>query len=621
MGKIIDKNLISEKVRNMQLKELELLSYEIREFLIDNVSKTGGHLASNLGAVELTVALHHVFNFPDDKLVWDVGHQAYVHKILTGRAEEFSTLRQTNGMSGFPKRSESEYDVFDSGHSSTSISAAFGMAAARDLVGDKYDVIAVIGDGALTGGTAYEGLNNAGAADKTKTIVILNDNGMSISPATGSMTKHLSSLRTSNGYLKFKKNLKKRLNNKPTLYRYMENMKDSLKYALVDGSAIFEELGFTYLGPIDGHNLETCINTLKLAKRTEGPVLVHVITKKGKGYVNAEKAPNKFHGVAPFDQETGKPLVVSNSISFSKAFGDKMCSLAANDKRIVAISAAMVDGTGLSDFALKYPDRLFDVGIAEGHAVSFASGLALSGLRPVVAIYSTFLQRAYDQMLIDICMQNLPVVFALDRAGNVGNDGETHHGVFDISYLSSMPNMTVLAPTDGNELANMLDYAISLNGPCAIRYPRGSAVNELIPKENSFDGKSILLKHGTDCEIWAVGKMFSAAFKAAEILDKKGINTGVVNVRSIKPLDSDMIKDTSKRTKMIVTLEDNTLIGGFGSGMLSFLNENNIQIPIMSIGWPDKFTEQGNTDDLFAKYGLTAEAVAERISEFVERKN
>ncbi|MBQ9972847.1 MAG: 1-deoxy-D-xylulose-5-phosphate synthase [Firmicutes bacterium] len=618
MGQI-NKNLISEKVRNMSVRDMELLSYEIRDFLLDNVSKTGGHLASNLGAVELTIALHHVFDFPKDKLVWDVGHQAYVHKILTGRAEEFTTLRQTNGLSGFPKRCESEYDVFDSGHSSTSISAAFGMAVARDYKGEKYDVIAVIGDGALTGGTAFEALNNAGASKNTKSIIILNDNGMSISPATGSLTKHLSTLRTSSGYLKFKKSLKEHLDNKGSLYKYLENFRDSLKYAIVDGGAIFEELGFTYLGPIDGHNISECIDNLKLAKRTEGPVIVHVITKKGKGYKNAENEPNKFHGVSPFDKETGQPLSKSSSPSYSKVFGEKLASLADTDNRIVAVSAAMIDGTGLDSFVKKHPDRLHDVGIAEGHAVSFAAGLALSGLKPVVAIYSTFLQRAYDQILIDVCMQNLPVVFALDRAGNVGNDGETHHGVFDLSYLASMPNMTVLAPADGRELEEMLEYALSLDGPCAIRYPRGSAA--VYNPSPSFDGKSARVIDGTDCEIWAVGKMLDISIKASEILKGKGISAGVVNVRSVKPLDVVTLSESCSRIKKIVTIEDNTVIGGFGSLLNDYIIKNYPQVSTDIIGWPDKFIEQGNTEDLFEKYGLTAESVAERISEFIERKN
>lgn len=621
MGKMIDKNLSSKKVREMKLSELELLSYEIRDFLIDNVSKTGGHLASNLGAVELTLALHHVFNFPEDKLVWDVGHQAYIHKLITGRAEEFPTLRQTNGMSGFPKRSESEHDMFDSGHSSTSISAAFGMAVARDLSHEDYNVVAVIGDGSLTGGTAFEALNNAGASDKTKLIVVLNDNGMSISPATGSLTKHLTRLRTSVGYLNFKKSLKQRLDNKGTLYKYMENFRDSLKYAIVDGGAIFEELGFTYLGPIDGHDISTCVETLNLAKRAEGPVLVHVITQKGRGYKNAEKNPNKFHGISPFDKETGRILGESGGKSYSRVFGDKLCSMAEHDEKIVAISAAMIDGTGLSKFAELYPDRTYDVGIAEGHAVSFAAGLALSGYKPVVAIYSTFIQRAYDQMMIDICMQKLPVVFALDRAGNVGNDGETHHGVFDISYLTSMPNMTVLAPANGEELEEMMEYAMTLDGPCAIRYPRGNSEALKLTSSGAFDGQSEVLKEGTDCEIWAVGKMTEIALKAAEILESKGFSVGVINIRSAKPLDTVKLAASCARAKKIVTIEDNTVIGGFGAVTAKFCNENDILVPVLNIGWPDKFIEHGNTEDLFKKYRLDSESAAERISEFIEGKN
>lgn len=617
---MIDKELVPQKIKKMSLDELKLLTYEIRDFLIDNVSKTGGHLASNLGVVELTIALHKVFDMPRDKIIWDVGHQAYVHKILTGRAEKFSGLRQTGGISGFPKRNESEYDCYDSGHSSSSISAAFGMAAARDLCGENYEVISVIGDGALTGGMAYEALNNAGASE-SKIIVILNDNQMSISQNTGGITRHLSKLRTSKGYLNFKKHLKTTLKNIPnvgeSIYKGAESLRDSLKYALVDGGAIFEELGFTYLGPVNGNDLEDTIEALSMAKRAEGPVLVHVTTVKGKGYKNAEMHPNLFHGVAPFDQTTGKTYK-SNEKTFAQVFGEKMCDIADTDEKVVAISAAMIDGTGLAGFARRFPTRMFDVGIAEEHAVSFAAGLALSGYKPVVAIYSTFLQRAYDQVMIDICMQDLPVVFAVDRAGNVGNDGETHHGMFDISYLSSMPNMTVLAPADGAELAQMLDYALTLDGPCAIRYPRGNAGNDA-SGEGWFTGKSRLVKAGSDCEIWAVGNMRERALAVSGILEKKGIKAGVVSVSVIKPLDTSMVSGIAARTRNVITLEDGAVSGGFGETLAAALSGGKERPAVLNIGWPDKFIEHGSADDLYEKYGFSEESIAERICEFIER--
>ena len=619
MSKMIDKELTPDKIKAMSLSDLELLSYEIRDFLIENIAKTGGHLASNLGVVELTIALHKVFDLPRDKLIWDVGHQAYVHKILTGRAQMFGGLRQTGGISGFPKRDESEYDFYDSGHSSSSISAAYGMASARDLEGDSYEVVAVIGDGALTGGMAYEALNNAGASN-SKMIVVLNDNQMSISQNTGGITKHLSKLRTSKGYLNFKKHLKTTLKNIPnvgeSIYRGAESLRDSLKYALVDGGAIFEELGFTYLGPINGNNLEETIEALTMAKRAEGPVLVHVTTVKGKGYKNAETHPNIFHGVGPFDQSTGKPFAFQEK-TFAQVFGDKMCCIADENEKVVAISAAMIDGTGLDKFARRFPTRMFDVGIAEEHAVAFAAGLALSGYRPVVAIYSTFLQRAYDQVMIDICMQKLPVIFAVDRAGNVGNDGETHHGMFDISYLSAMPGMTVLAPADGAELAQMLDYALTLEGPCAIRYPRGNAGN--IASGGWFTGRSRIVKQGKDCEIWAVGNMRERALAAAEILEKKGYRIGVVSVSVIKPLDTDTIEGSADRTKKAVTIEDGALRGGFGEMLAAYFADKSERPEVLALGWPDKFVEHGNTEDLYERYGFSAESIAERIREFIER--
>ncbi len=608
--KLTDYNF-PEDLKTMTEKELELLPYEIRDYLIENVSKTGGHLASNLGVVELTIALHKVFESPTDKIIWDVGHQSYIHKILTGRAADLCTIRAYDGISGFPKRYESIHDCFETGHSSTSISAATGFAVARDLAGEKHEVIAVIGDGALTGGLAYEGLNNAGDS-KAKMIVILNDNGMSINKSTGAIAKHLSKLRLSTGYHDFKKQLKKTLKGIPGvgegLYSGAEHLRDSIKYALIQG-AIFEEFGFKYIGPIDGHKLNDLIETLTLAKEMEGPVLIHILTTKGKGYKNAENNPNKFHGIGPFNPTTGAQLGSSVDPSFSQIFGNKIVQLATKDDKIVVVCAAMTDGTGLEKFTVNFPDRIFDVGIAEAHAVTFAAGLAQGGLKPVVAIYSTFLQRAYDQILMDVCLQNLPVIFAIDRAGNVGQDGETHHGIFDLSYLEHMPNLTILAPKDGRELSEMMEYAISLNGPCAIRYPRGTASDVTIGQTK-----------GSDVEIWAVGKMVSIGNKACELLKEMGIDAGIINVKRIKPLDQAGIIAATKRVKHIVTLEDNSVIGGFGQQLSSLLLEKGIlDVKVTTIGWPDKFIEHGSIDELFEKYELDAKGVAERIRRAVER--
>jgi len=613
-----------EDLKMMSERDLELLTYEIRDFLIDKVSKSGGHLASNLGVVEVTTALHKVFESPKDKMVWDVGHQSYVHKILTGRASCFDGLRCLNGISGFPKREESIHDMFDTGHSSNSISAAMGYAAARDLDGDDYAVIAIIGDGALTGGMAYEALNNAGAS-QSKMIVILNDNEMSISKNIGGISQHLSKLRASQTYLDFKKQLKKTLKGIPGvgegLYNGFEHIRDSVKYAIVPG-AIFEQLGFKYFGPVDGHNIHDLIEVLSFAKLMEGPVLIHAITKKGKGYRNAEINPGKFHGIGAFDPTTGNVLAESTNLSYSMIFGNKLVQLANDNPKIVAVSAAMTDATGLGKFAQKYPDRTFDAGIAEAHAVTFAAGLAASGYKPVVAIYSTFLQRAYDQILIDVCMQNLPVIFAIDRAGNVGADGETHHGVFDLSYLSHMPNMTVLAPKDGKELAAMMDYALTLDGPCAIRYPKGEAA--LCSDEIScpvIDGTSERLHYGSDVELFAVGKMVSVGIEACKKLKSRGIEAGLTNVRFVKPNDRESILAAAEKTKKLVTLEDNVLDGGYGAIVNRLLaEEGKRDVRVLNIGWPDKFIEQGSTTELFRKYGLDSESIAERVCDFLEGK-
>lgn len=624
MSHSIAESNFPDDLKTMSVNDMELLSYDIRQLLLDTISETGGHLASNLGVVELTIALHKVFHTPVDKIIWDVGHQTYVHKILTGRADRMNTMRQYGGLSGFPRRNESVHDMYESGHSSSSISAAFGYAAARDLRSENYSVVAVIGDGALTGGVAYEALNNTGQAE-TPMIIILNDNEMSISRNVGGMSNHLGKLRASQAYLEFKKKIKEKVQSIPRygsgIYDKIEHFRDFLKYAIVPG-AIFEELGFKYFGPIDGHNIRDLIEAMVLAKSMNQPVLLHVVTKKGKGYRNAEMNPGKFHGVSAFDLTTGSSKSSSGLYSYSQVFGMKMIQLAKKNKDLVAISAAMVDATGLAPFQKEFPDRLFDVGIAEQHAVSFAAGLALNGMRPVVAIYSTFLQRAYDEILIDICMQKLPVIFAIDRAGNVGNDGETHHGQFDLSYLSHMPNMTVLAPKDGRELSDMLEYALTLSGPCAIRYPRGSVADFSCEKFDihPIDGRMEILHEGEDGYLLAVGKMVEEASKARLLLREKGYSLGLVNVRTVKPLDRDGLLSLCKDGKALITIEDNSVIGGFGSAACSFLaeiNHNHIR-SMLQIGWPDTFITQGDSHILRKEYGLDAAGIVERVAHFLE---
>lgn len=632
--KDLNEGIYPSDIKNMSISEMELLCSQIRDRLIKSVSETGGHLASNLGVVELTVAMHYVFNAPDDKIVWDVGHQSYVHKMLTGRAAEFSTLRQLDGLSGFPKRNESIYDTFDTGHSSNSISAALGMVAARDFSGKDYSVAAVIGDGALTGGMAYEALNNAGVMDSSL-IVVLNDNAMSISKDHGSMSQHLAKLRTSEKYNSFKHGLKNTLKHIPgigsAICNGLESMKDAVKYMVVPG-VLFEELGFVYLGPADGHNLREMIEVLQIAKATKKPVLVHCMTKKGKGYAPAEQRPDKFHGVSPFDPETGIVKSSGKGDTWSDVFGNKLVELAGKDNRIVAVSAAMIDGTGLAGFAKSFSDRIFDVGIAEEHAVTFAAGLAASGMRPFVAIYSTFLQRAYDQILIDVCMQNLPVVFCLDRAGVVGADGETHHGVFDLSYLRHMPNMTLLAPSDKNEFEHMLEYALTLDGPCAIRYPRGKAVERLLDITELENNSSSVLKRpvpkvvceGCDITIAAEGKMTDVCLKAAQMLENSdnAISCEVIDARIIRPVRSDALgiyKKSAAKTGCILTVEDNAVIGGYGSAVEEiFAAEDGVKV--YKAGWPDMFVSQGTQAELEHRYELDAEGIANRVRKIIEGK-
>ena len=619
MSKNLTEYNFPEDLKTMSPDELNLLSYSIRDFLIENISKTGGHLASNLGVVELTIALHRVFDSPEDKIIWDVGHQSYVHKILTGRAGDFGTLRKLDGLSGFPKRKESPHDIYDTGHSSTSISAAAGIAAGRDLKGDKYDVIAVIGDGSMTGGLAFEALNNLGMS-KSRVIVILNDNGMSISRNIGGLSEHLGKLRTSEGYLNAKASIKKSIEKIPgigaSLRGSIAKAKDRVKYAIISGGVIFEELGFTYLGPADGHDIDDLIEVLEHAKHVNGPVLVHVITKKGKGYRQAEIYPDRFHGTGPFNTETGHELSPSR-VTYSEVFGRKILELADRDEKITAISAAMCDATGLGGFAVKYPKRFFDVGIAEGHGVTFAAGLACAGFKPVVAIYSSFLQRAYDEILEDVCLQKLPVIFALDRAGVVGADGETHHGIFDISYLSTAPGMTILTPASGKQLEEMLEYAASLDHPAAVRYPRGAAAVEPSIKER-FTGKNIRISCGRDVDILACGTTYADGRKAADILRDAGIDAGLVNIGIVKPGEYGFLKDDAGiRNKLYVTLEDNTLNGGFGE----IFKAENDGLHVLSLGWPDKFIEHGSTDELKERYGLTPEAVAISVARALDERN
>ena len=628
-------------LKEMSFEELDLLSYQIREFLIEKVSKTGGHLAPNLGVVELTLALHFSFYSPRDKLIWDVGHQSYVHKILTGRARGFDSLRQFGGMSGFPKVSESPHDVFDTGHSSTAISLAMGMSVSRDLNNDDYNIVAIIGDGAMTGGLAFEGLNNISDSGR-RVIVVLNDNGMSISPNIGGLAKHLNNLRTSNPYLNIKKTAKKVVDVPyigDSLYKGMRSAKEHMKYALLPKGVLFEELGRTYLGPIDGHNLEELVDAMQAAKKIDGPVLIHAITKKGKGYRSAENNPDKFHGIGSFNPCTGLPKP-SGGVSYSSIAGDEMLSMADVHSDIVAVSAAMCDATGLRKFADKYPERFFDVGIAEAHGVTFSAGMAASGLRPIVAIYSSFLQRAYDQIIEDVCIQKLPVIFAIDRAGVVGADGETHHGNFDIAYLSTMPNMTIFTPNGEKQLREAFRIAYSLNSPCAIRYPRGEcpleidvlANSEMFSKDNEV---SDLTKYATErlfkghnVDIWAVGRMQEKAKEIRNILQNKGMNVGIVNVKMVKPID---VSQFDYNTKIVATLEDGTLKGGFGEQFCSMIYSQKIdgvtcenshtstpikdecRGKIITVGWPDKFIEHGDVKSLEKKYSLDAESIADRI--------
>ncbi|MBW2980310.1 1-deoxy-D-xylulose-5-phosphate synthase [Candidatus Woesearchaeota archaeon] len=610
-------------LRLLNKQQLDMLAEELRRLIIETVSKTGGHLASSLGVIELTIALHYVFDSPNDKIVWDVGHQAYAHKLLTGRKNKFHTLRQHKGIAGFPKSKESPHDAFDTGHSSTAISAALGIAAARDLKHEKNKVIAVIGDGALTGGMSFEALNHAGSLKKDL-IVILNDNEMSISKNVGALSSYLSKLVSKPGYVDRRKKVERILRGIPGLRRQAAKVfgiEDTIRaLAATTPGLIFRELGFRYFGPVDGHNIEQMIKTLENIEQLKGPILLHVITKKGKGYSYAEADRTRFHGIAPFNIENGEKKHKS-SVTYTTAFSRCLTKLAKQDKRVVAITAAMKPGTGLDQFAGMFPDRLFDVGIAEQHAVTFAAGLAKNGYKPVCAIYSTFLQRAYDQIVHDVCLQNLPVVFAIDRAGLVGEDGPTHHGSFDLSYLRHIPNMTVMAPKDENELGHMLKTALEIDGPVAVRYPRGTGLGVAI--QNPYHpielGKAEVMQKGKDLAILAVGSCVDMANKAAEKLGKNKINATVVNVRFVKPLDEKLILNLAKKHRKLITIEENALDGGFGSGVLELLEQYNTKATVKRIGIPDKFVEHGSMSILREKIGLTEDNIVKEAKSLMAK--
>ncbi|NLW56226.1 MAG: 1-deoxy-D-xylulose-5-phosphate synthase [Firmicutes bacterium] len=609
---------LPEDLKKLSIQQLTDLAVEIRELLIKTVAHTGGHLAPNLGVVELTLALHKVFNSPEDKIIWDVGHQSYVHKIVTGRLAEFDTLRQFGGISGFPKPEESPHDIFATGHSSTSISVGLGLALARDLRGEKYKVVSVIGDGSLTGGMAFEGLNNAGHL-RTNLLVVLNDNEMSIMPNVGALSNYLSKIRLNRTVYKVKTELEQFIQKIPKVgeltYRYLDKLKDSLKYLVIPG-VLFEELGFTYFGPVDGHNLHQLTEALVDASQHQGPILLHVLTKKGKGYKPAEENPTKFHGVKGFDVQSGELPVKSAPPTYTKVFGETLMEIAAQDESVVAITAAMTEGTGLQEFSQRFSDRFFDVGIAEGHAVTMAGGLARAGMKPVVAIYSTFLQRAFDQILHDVCLQGLPVVFALDRAGVVGEDGPTHHGVFDLAYLRMMPGMTILVPKDENELRQMLLLALQMDQPVAIRYPRGAGRGVNLAEKPQFKvGEAEIITEGEQVAILAIGPLVEKAKQAADLLLQAGISSTVINCRFVKPLPREAILYWARRVDHLFTVEDHVLNGGFGSAVLELLAEAGLRkLQVSRLGYPDHFIEAGTIEELHALYGLDAEGIYRAVT-------
>ncbi|MBR6536544.1 MAG: 1-deoxy-D-xylulose-5-phosphate synthase [Lachnospiraceae bacterium] len=615
---VLDRINQPNDIKKVNKKEYGKLAKEIRGFLVRSVSKTGGHLAANLGAVELTMALHLAMDFPEDKLVFDVGHQAYTHKILTGRKKDFATLRTYEGLSGFPKRKESDCDAFDTGHSSTSISAAVGLATARDLAGEDYKVAAVIGDGALSGGMAYEALNHIGGSH-SKMLIVLNDNNMSISENIGGMAAYLGKVRTNTKYVEFKDDLEQTLRKTKLgtkLVYGLKRSKDSIKHFIVPGM-FFEDMGITYVGPIDGHNIELMTRAFQTAFKANKPVLVHVVTEKGRGYEFAKADPSAFHGIDPFDVKTGKVLKKSAGKSYTTVFSEAICELAKENEKVAAITAAMPQGTGLDAFSKQYPERFFDVGIAEEHAVTFAAGLAAGGYSPVVAVYSTFLQRAYDQIVHDVCVGGLPVVFAVDRAGIVGNDGETHQGILDISYLSHIPGMTVMAPRDATELKEMLRFAVALKQPVALRYPRGQAceLTEEIRMPLAL-GKAEVLYHESEIALLAVGSMVETAVKIRELLRAGSYRTTVVNMRFVSPMDTNLLDEVAANHRVVVTLEENVLSGGFGEKVAAYYAERGWQVRLKNIALPNQYIEHGDAAVLRQKYGLSPETIAEEVRAF-----
>lgn len=623
MKDILNKIKSPNDIKNLTTEELNELSEEIRKFLIESVSQTGGHLASNLGVVELTLSLFKEFDFNNDKIIWDVGHQTYVHKILTGRKEGFINLRKHNGMSGFPKRNESKYDFFDTGHSSTSISSALGFARARDLKREKNNVVAVIGDGALTGGMALEALNDLGFR-KTKMIIILNDNQMSISKNVGGLSSYLNKMRMKPNYNKFKEEVNNKLNVSSTgkrIAKKLSKIKDSIKQLVVP-SMLFEDMGLKYLGPIDGHDINEVTKVLNYAKTIDGPVIIHVVTQKGKGYELAEKNPNKYHGVSPFNLENGEPVNTARS-SYSKAFGEALVKIAEEDKDVVAVTAAMPDGTGLNGFKDKFKDRFFDVGIAEQHAVTLSAGMACAGLKPIFAVYSTFLQRGFDQVLHDVCIQNLPVIFAIDRAGLVGEDGETHQGIFDISYLSIIPNMTIMAPKCLSEIDIMLRWALKKGTPVAIRYPRGGdTIDNIDGLKNIEFSKWEVLDEGKDDKIAiiACGKMTQHSILTKNLLNKEGIYPKLINATFIKPLDEGILQELVNDGYDIITVEDNIIKGGMGSSILQSINRYGFKGNFKSIGYDDKFIEQGDVNVLYSDEYMDPKGIKEEVLKLLNKR-
>ncbi len=602
-------------IKELSFEELDVLAAEIREFIVKKVSENGGHLASNLGVVELTIAMHMAFSLPEDKMIWDVGHQSYTHKILTGRKEGFNQLRKFGGLSGFPKRKESDCDAFDTGHSSTSISAGIGYVAAREIQKEDYKVVSVIGDGSFTGGMAFEALNNA-AHLKSNFIIVLNDNNMSISENVGGMSNYLNGIRTAEFYTGLKKGVTNTLNRVPVVGKKVvadiRKTKNSIKQLFVPGM-LFEEMGITYLGPVDGHDIKALYRTFKEAQKMDHAVLVHVYTKKGKGYAPAEKFPSKFHGIGPFDIETGEVKEIKEKDTYTDVFAKVMYKQGEENEKLVAITAAMKDGTGLIGFQKKYPERFFDVGIAEGHAVTFAAGLAAAGLKPVFAVYSSFLQRGYDQIVHDVCMQNLPVVFAVDRAGLVGSDGETHQGVFDIAYLNHIPNMTILSPKNKWEFADMIRFAINHDGPIALRYPRGAAYDGLKEIRTPIElGKSELIYKGFEIAIFSVGHMMEVAHSVWEKLNEKGYSCSLINSRFVKPMDEAVLKEMASEHKLYVTIEDGATKGGYGEQVVTYVFDKKLPVKVLVNAIPDAYIEQGSIDKLRREILLDADSIVEK---------